>query len=90
MERGIKVIKDFNIKIDPVTSAAYVSITNSKVSKTKNLSESVNADLDLSGQLVGLEVLNIDSFKEISDSVANLGLSKKEIETILSELEAQI
>jgi uncharacterized protein YuzE len=90
MERGIKMIKDFKIKIDPITSVAYISITNSKVSKTENLSESVNADLNLSGQLVGLEVLNVDSFKEISDSVANLGLSKKEIETILSELEAQI
>jgi uncharacterized protein YuzE len=90
MERGIKMIKDFKIKIDPITSVAYISITNSKVSKTENLSESVNADLDLSGQLVGLEVLNVDSFKEISDSVADLGLSKKEIEAILSELEAQI
>ena len=84
------MIKDFKIKIDPITSVAYISITNSKVSKTENLSESVNADLDLSGHLVGLEVLNVDSFKEISDSVADLGLSKKEIETILSELEAQI
>ena len=85
-----KLIKDFEIKIDPKTSAAYVKITNSKISKTENLGESLNADLDAAGQLVGLKVLDIESLKEIGESAGNLGLSKGDIQAILSELEAQI
>jgi uncharacterized protein YuzE len=84
------MIKNFNIKIDPLTSVAYVSITNSKVSKTENLSESINADLDSTGELVGLEVLDIESLRTLGDSAANLGLSMEDIEAILSELESQI
>ena len=85
-----KLIKDFEIKIDPKTSAVYVKITNSKISKTENLGESLNTDLDSAGQLVGLEVLDIESLKEIGESAGNLGLSKGDIQAILSELEAQI
>jgi len=54
------------------------------------LGESRNAELDSAGQSVGFEVLDIESLKEIGESAGKLGLSKGDIQAILSELEAQI
>lgn len=83
------LIKDFEVKIDPMTSIAYVRLSNKEISNTESINDSINADIDLEGHIVGLEVLDIESFKTIGDLAPKWGLSKIDIEAILSELEAQ-
>ena len=85
----VNLIKDFEIKIDPTTSIAYVRLSNREISNTESINDSINADIDLEGHIVGLEVLDIESFKTIGDLASKWGLSRNDIEAILSELEAQ-
>jgi len=84
----VNLIKDFEIKIDPTTSIAYVRLSNGEISNTESINDSINADIDLEGHIVGLEVLDIESFKTIGDLASKWGLSRNDIEAILSELEA--
>jgi uncharacterized protein YuzE len=53
---GIIIIA-MKIEYDREVDALYIRIQEKKVSKTKEVAEGVNIDLDESGKLIGLEII---------------------------------
>lgn len=48
------------ISFDTVAKAVYVKLTDNKVVRTKEFAEEVFIDFDYKGNLVGVEMLNIE------------------------------
>jgi uncharacterized protein YuzE len=53
------MVELMKINIDKEANAAYIEFTKSKVSKTEKLGKGINADYDLTGELIGIEIYNL-------------------------------
>jgi excisionase family DNA binding protein len=51
-----------NISYDRGADAAYLKLSNLKITKTKSVSDFCNVDLDAEGHVVGIELLSIKGY----------------------------
>lgn len=67
------IVDDLDAKYDPKADAAYISIRRGKHSRTLEVSDTVNVDLDAKGRLLGVELLFLTkTHKEISPLLKKL------------------
>jgi uncharacterized protein YuzE len=58
-----------DVTYDKVADALYMKLSNGKVSKTLEINESLNVDIDEHGQTVGIEVLDVSSQKDFAENL---------------------
>ncbi len=58
-----------DIKYDKVADAVYVNVSSKKVAKTIEMSNRLNVDVDMAGNIVGIEILDASNQEQL---VANL------------------
>ena len=60
------------LEFDPTADAAYFEISSAPVEKTEEIDPGINADYDIEGRLVGIEVLSVSkrSMSETLEQVA--------------------
>lgn len=49
----------FELTYDPEARAAYIRLTDAMIVVTREVTENVLLDLDVDGNLVGVEILNV-------------------------------
>jgi len=47
------------LEFDPIADAAYFEISAAQVDRTEEIEPGINADYDVKGHLVGIEVLSV-------------------------------
>ena len=52
---------DFAVEIDPEADAAYVRASQAPVFRSEEIADGLILDVDLDGQIVGIEVLGVKS-----------------------------
>ena len=57
------------VNYDKIADAVYIRLKNTKVKKTKEVSDRLVIDLDLKGDVVGIEVLNASTQQGIVKSL---------------------
>ena len=57
------------INYDKIADAVYIKIRDTKVKKTKEISDQVIADLDSKGNIVGIEILDASSQQNLVKSL---------------------
>lgn len=58
-----------NIKYDRVADAVYVSLDKGVVSKTLEMSERINVDVDKKGNVLGIEILDASNQQRMINSL---------------------
>lgn len=57
------------IQLDRVADAVYMKLTDSKITKTVEVTDRLIMDLDEKGDTVGIEILDASSQQELIDSL---------------------
>jgi len=79
----------YKVTIDRLADCAYVSLSEASVARTERVNDFVNADLDASGHVVGLELLAIGAnvpLSEISNKFHLTEAETKKFELALAEI----
>ncbi len=56
------------LEFDPTADAAYFEISSAQVETTEEIEPGINADYDVNGHLVGIEVLSV-SKRDLSETL---------------------
>ena len=70
--------EELKVSVDRFANCAYVSLRDAEVARTEQVNDSVNADLDSAGQVVGLELLTLGATVPIKDIASKFHLSSDE------------
>lgn len=60
-----------DIKYDKVADAVYVNVSKSKVAKTMEMSDRLNVDVDVAGNIVGIEILDASNQAQLVENLQN-------------------
>lgn len=83
-------MKAGSMSVDFQACAAYIQLTGNEVAETKILDESLNVDLDDSGEAIGVEVLDLKAaskfkrlLRQVKMSPAHVSLAERGLEQLV-------
>lgn len=71
-----------DIKYDRVADAVYVNVGTGKIAKTMEMNDRLNVDMDVSGNIVGIEILDASNQTQLVENLQKNVVSGIPVEII--------
>lgn len=72
------------LEYDLTCGALYIRVSGEEIARTREIDDNTNVDLDASGTVVGIEVIDIDLPWPLAEVLRDFGFPAGEVEQIVS------